>query len=62
MFDYRQTRHDDVRRVIKPMGRLRLLDWETYWDAKLRNYGLNWQQTSYAGLHELHYGSYQYTF
>ena len=56
VFDYRQTRHDDVRRVIKPMGKLRLLDWATYWDAKLRNYGLNWQQTSYAGLHELHYG------
>lgn len=41
VFDYRQTRHDDVRRVIKPMGRLRLLDWETYWDSKLRSYGLH---------------------
>jgi putative tonB-dependent receptor len=56
VFDYRQTRHDEVRRVIKPMGRLRLLDWEPYWDSNLRNYGLNWQQTAYAGLHELHYG------
>ncbi|MGP1470562.1 MAG: TonB-dependent receptor [Schwartzia sp. (in: firmicutes)] len=56
LFDYRQTRHDEVRRVIKPMGKLRLLGWAPYWDSRLRNYGLNFQQTARAGAHTLRYG------
>ena len=56
VFDYRQTRHDEVRRVIKPGGKLKLLGWETNWDAKLRNFGINWQQTARLDAHTLRYG------
>ena len=56
VFDYRQTRHDEVRRVIKPGGKLKLLGWEPNWDAKLRNFGINWQQTARLDAHTLRYG------
>ena len=56
IFNYRQGRREYVNRVVMAMGKPRPLGMKEYWNSDIQNYGIDWRQTSRAGVHTLRYG------
>lgn len=56
LYDYRQYRHDYIDRVVMRKGKPTPLGMRKYWDSNIRNYGLNWRQTTRLEDHTLQYG------
>lgn len=53
LYDYRQNRLDHAQAIKQPN---KLQPMKVIWDASIRNYGANWDQTTQVGKHELTYG------